>query len=65
VSVYHFNLFFGNVTIQVSKTANDLVCHLLDSQLFMTEELWEEFLTSLHKSIPLIQVNIIFILINV
>lgn len=54
--LYEISVFgLADKDTKVSKTANDLVCHLLDSQLFMTEELWEEFLTSLHKSIPLIQ----------
>lgn len=44
--------------LQVSKTAIDLVCHLLDSQLFMSEELWSEFLSSLQKSLPIIQVGL-------
>ncbi|XP_052063673.1 rotatin-like [Mytilus californianus] len=54
--LYEISVFgLNDKDTKVSKTSNDLVCHLLDSQLFMTEELWTEFLTNLHKSLPIIQ----------
>lgn len=42
--------------LQVSQTGTDIICHILDAQLLMTEDLWKEALSSLMKSLPVLQV---------
>ncbi|KAK3086250.1 hypothetical protein FSP39_015771, partial [Pinctada imbricata] len=39
----------------VSKLATDVLCHILDSQLLMSEELWAELMANLLKSLPILQ----------
>lgn len=42
---------------QVSQTATDVTCHILDGQLLMTEDLWKEVLNALMRSLPVLEVG--------
>lgn len=42
---------------QVSQTASDVICHILDGQLLMTEDLWKEVLNALMRSLPVLEVG--------
>ncbi|XP_062593037.1 rotatin-like isoform X3 [Saccostrea cucullata] len=40
---------------KVSQTGTEIICHILDGQLLMTEDLWREALNSLMRPLPVLQ----------
>ncbi|XP_056009232.1 rotatin-like isoform X2 [Ostrea edulis] len=40
---------------KVSQMGTEIICHILDGQLLMTEDLWKEAQTSLMRSLPVLQ----------
>ncbi|XP_078335545.1 rotatin-like [Crassostrea virginica] len=54
--VYEITVFgLNDSNPKVSQTGTDIICHILDAQLLMTEDLWKEALSSLMKSLPVLQ----------
>ncbi|XP_060080267.1 rotatin-like [Ylistrum balloti] len=54
--LYQITVFgLDDKDVKVAKTAADLMCYLLNSSLMMTSHLWNEFMDSLLRPLPVLQ----------